>query len=647
MKRFQFFKTQLLFLISFFCILNTKQLQGEIYYLSPSGSNDNPGTIERPWRTLQTAAGKMSPGDTLLMRGGMYRQATQLSVSHSGSSGYPLLFRNYPGEVPVFCKSKSFSNSSDWTDRGGNIWETKKNAVTGYDVGCVWHDDLASEKKWQPSDLRQQWDFYYNPSNKSVELYSTSHPVELAESIEIPDGAQWQHVIQIFGCGYLIFDGLHVKYSNTHGIQIAGESHHITIRNCTVSHCGGARISDQTRYGNGIEVWESAHNILIENNSISWIFDSGLTNQGEQGTQSDLVFRGNTVSNTKCGYEYWGDEEMAVRNILVEDNNFTDSGDNWANNMQNVWGGIRLVRTGSQTENFVVQRNTIQRCGSKQGGQTLPNEWEPFLNHPSAHVGGGPYQFTENTISDGLSMALLVTDGFDGRISRNIISGSDWSGIYITDCDASAEIYNNTIVNNGDLVTYPNVMITGESGIWRNNILYSGVSGLLSVENGNLDYNCYYPSPGPGEHSIQADPFFTDPEDGDFSLQSASPCINHGMDVGLPFMGDAPDMGAFEFNPSSGALCSILIPKKMTLFQNYPNPFNPITEISYSLDKPADVKLIVLDIMGREIMTLVNGIQSSGEHKVIFNGSDLPSGVYFYKLEAARQVLIKKMMLVK
>jgi hypothetical protein len=51
--------------------------------------------------------------------------------------------------------------------------------------------------------------------------------------------------------------------------------------------------------------------------------------------------------------------------------------------------------------------------------------------------------------------------------------------------------------------------------------------------------------------------------------------------------------------------------------------------------------------MGREIMTLVNGMQSSGEHKVIFNGSDLPSGVYFYKLEAARQVLIKKMMLVK
>lgn len=83
------------------------------------------------------------------------------------------------------------------------------------------------------------------------------------------------------------------------------------------------------------------------------------------------------------------------------------------------------------------------------------------------------------------------------------------------------------------------------------------------------------------------------------------------------------------------------------LLQNYPNPFNPITEISYSLDKPAHVKLVVFDVTGREITTLIDNSQSSGEHKVIFDGSDFPSGVYFYKFEIDQHVTVKKMTLIK
>jgi len=83
------------------------------------------------------------------------------------------------------------------------------------------------------------------------------------------------------------------------------------------------------------------------------------------------------------------------------------------------------------------------------------------------------------------------------------------------------------------------------------------------------------------------------------------------------------------------------------LSQNYPNPFNPSTLIRYQLSVSALVVLKVFDICGREIRTLVNERQNAGSHSVQFNASDLPSGVYFYKIEAGKYQDVKKLLLLK
>ena len=77
---------------------------------------------------------------------------------------------------------------------------------------------------------------------------------------------------------------------------------------------------------------------------------------------------------------------------------------------------------------------------------------------------------------------------------------------------------------------------------------------------------------------------------------------------------------------------SAQIPKEYKLFQNYPNPFNPRTVISYQLTVSSNVKLIVYDILGKEIIKLVNQKQTSGTYQVDFSGNNLSSGVYFYQL---------------
>jgi hypothetical protein len=77
------------------------------------------------------------------------------------------------------------------------------------------------------------------------------------------------------------------------------------------------------------------------------------------------------------------------------------------------------------------------------------------------------------------------------------------------------------------------------------------------------------------------------------------------------------------------------------------NPFNPSTLIDYQLPASAFVVLKVFDVRGREIQTLVNERQNAGNHSVRFNASKLPSGVYFYKIEAGAYRDIKKLLLLK
>lgn len=91
----------------------------------------------------------------------------------------------------------------------------------------------------------------------------------------------------------------------------------------------------------------------------------------------------------------------------------------------------------------------------------------------------------------------------------------------------------------------------------------------------------------------------------------------------------------------------ITIPENYSLSQNYPNPFNPVTKIEYAIPEESAVILAVYDILGREIVTLVNEVQQAGSYSVNFDGSQFSSGIYFYRINAGDFTKIKKMQLVK
>lgn len=89
------------------------------------------------------------------------------------------------------------------------------------------------------------------------------------------------------------------------------------------------------------------------------------------------------------------------------------------------------------------------------------------------------------------------------------------------------------------------------------------------------------------------------------------------------------------------------IPVEYELFENYPNPFNPTTTISFSIPQQEKVELIVYDVLGRKVAELVNETIPSGTHSIDFDGSNLSSGMYIYKITAGQFSESKKMLLVK
>jgi len=90
-----------------------------------------------------------------------------------------------------------------------------------------------------------------------------------------------------------------------------------------------------------------------------------------------------------------------------------------------------------------------------------------------------------------------------------------------------------------------------------------------------------------------------------------------------------------------------IVPGEFSLEQNYPNPFNPSTKINYTLSSNSNVKLTVYNLIGEVVKELVNSNLSAGTYTIDFRAEYLPSGIYFYRLEAGNMVQTKKMMLLK
>ncbi len=110
---------------------------------------------------------------------------------------------------------------------------------------------------------------------------------------------------------------------------------------------------------------------------------------------------------------------------------------------------------------------------------------------------------------------------------------------------------------------------------------------------------------------------------------------------------DEIEILAYDDSPSALSGENTSLPAAFALEQNYPNPFNPTTAISYQLSAVSDVQLSVYNMLGQKVRTLVNKQQAAGQYSVLFIAGELPSGVYYTRLQAGEKVATRKMILMK
>jgi hypothetical protein len=132
--------------------------------------------------------------------------------------------------------------------------------------------------------------------------------------------------------------------------------------------------------------------------------------------------------------------------------------------------------------------------------------------------------------------------------------------------------------------------------------------------------------------------------------------IDTSTSAGTPYyyrlsvtMKDSAELQSYPImlNPVATSARPLNVAVEFELYDNYPNPFNPSTTIKFELPKSSHVSLTVYDILGREVSVLVNEKREAGAYEVKFDGSNLASGVYFYRIQAGSFVQTKQLLLLR
>ncbi len=298
-----------------------------------------------------------------------------------------------------------------------------------------------------------------------------------------------------------------------------------------------------------------------------------------------------------------------------------------------------VVTDGTGTSDFGLSSSGEQVWLEDKAGTVIDNVTFPTMT--DTQVYGREFNGTTwkllSTMTKGLSNSVIVLNEF---YSRGTDADPDW-----------VEIYNSS-ASEVDLTGYKIYDSSGQSGSKPKKEIPAGTKiaakGFFVIQTENK----------------------TNPHASDFGLSSTADEVwlenNSGAIIDNYAFGTmtenqsisrVPDGGNWKLantitkGKTNGVATSVKldknVPTEYSLFQNYPNPFNPSTKISYSLPFSGNVELKVYDVLGKEIISLINQYQNAGVYTVDFSGFNIPSGIYFYRLQSVSFVQTRKMMLVK
>lgn len=360
--------------------------------------------------------------------------------------------------------------------------------------------------------------------------------------------------------------------------------------------------------------------------------EAGDTVLVRPGTYTENIFIDMWEITLASYYFMTGDESFIAQTFIDGDSAGTAINLSWCN------------RTNRDQEDHVrIIGFTIQNGYGRWGGGGFVGWGAWFdIDHcvvkgNSADVGGAIYLGHGNTVT-------LTNSVFAGNSATNggVIYNEEGNWITILHCT----FYGNSATETGDAI-----VCNVSQPVIVNSIFWDDSENEIEGENCTIRFSNIRGG-WEGEGNLNENPLLLDPDSDDYRLTEDSPCINAGTTLFIigedtllnlsedDYYGEAPDMGAFEFNPedpdtvNSPEFTHADSPSDFKLISIFPNPFNSTTTIGYSLPKASPISLQVFDVNGRLVATLVDGVMPAGRHSVVWDaGEEIGAGFYFVRLK--------------
>ena len=481
------------------------------YYVSPTGSDSNTGTLAAPWKTIQHGVSKLAAGDTLYVRAGTYSES--VSITASGTSSAPITISSYPGETAVL--------------NGGSSIALKANGGIGY--WKVLNLTIQSTNRytvqigfWGTAE-NTYWVIKNNHIYGSLVIKGGYNDIESNDVSGIyPDGTN-----------YGSYSG---QNSGDAGLMDIDGSHNDIFRSNNVH--------DFLNYdGRGIWTQGYTHDNLIESNTVTNIVNTGGISQsidldGAGSIEWNQTVRGNTV----VGNNYVGIQLENVFNSVLENNVIQNTGS----------AGIIDINYGSDVGCPAVGTKG-NPYGDSNGNGTCKDEITNNIIRQNLITTTGNW---------GWGYGGIVNWGAEGVkvLSNTLYSASTSGNASINYQDSTyyaGEVIQDNIVASGN---GPVICSQAGLGVFTaddHNLLYNAKSTNIYATGsgctGSNTLGSYQSAAGKGIGSLQANPVFVSTND--FHLTSGSPAIDYALNIGLVSdldgnvrpLGAGFDMGAYEF----------------------------------------------------------------------------------------------------
>jgi hypothetical protein len=342
--------------------------------------------------------------------------------------------------------------------------------------------------------------------------------------------------------------------------------------------------------------------------------------------------------------------DIKFQRVLVAGNSgtilrSTNSGETWNVIPPVTSVNLNAVRFGYAGYDYAVGDNGVILRGSNSGlnWAVMPSGTTRKLTAVSVHSSG---------------QAFVIAAGEKGTILRSTNSGQSWINVSLPDTTINFNCINPPFAMGNEIFSY---YIAGTNGRIYKSTNQGATWVLKNSGTSNSLHSIYFSTPDSGAVTGDngtvrmttngGDSWFTDPYFSGVSgtITSISQMPRSERTFTAVSNNNTLYIAAEDTNLVIIGIKNISseIPREFTLSQNYPNPFNPSTKFKVQISKSSDVKIVIFDVTGKELETLVNEQLKPGTYEIDFNGSRFSSGVYFYKLIAGDYIETRKMMLVK